>query len=58
LGQTAGIVELDQVSNGSDIQAYLAQRTGASRVTVPQVKSSILFLLPRNQSGGVSILLF
>lgn len=37
LGQNPGLVELDQVSNGSTIQSYLAQRIGASRVTVPQV---------------------
>lgn len=31
------VLELDQMSTGGAIQAYLAQRVGAGRVTVPQI---------------------
>jgi len=32
------VLELDREEHGSAVQAYLAERAGASRVTVPQVR--------------------
>ncbi|GAA5913947.1 hypothetical protein JCM8208_007008 [Rhodotorula glutinis] len=36
-GPRMKVLELDREEHGSAVQAYLAERAGASRVTVPQV---------------------
>lgn len=40
-GGATKVMELDQVKDGAVIQAYLAERAGVSRVTVPQVSARV-----------------